>query len=142
MKKLAIAVCVCTAALFGQEFKLGTHVGDFTVADVQGSPVQFSALKGEVTVVTFISTQCPVSNAYNERMKALYNDYAPKGVKFVFVNANRGETAADVAQHAQQHGFPFAVYKDENNVVADRFGATVTPESFVIESSGTIRYHG
>jgi len=142
MKRLAIAVCVCTTALFGQEFKLGSRVSDFTVADVQGSPVQFSAVKGEVTVVAFIATQCPVSNAYNERMKTLYSDYAPKSVKFVFLNANRSETAADVARHSQQHGFSFAVYKDDNNVVADRFGATVTPEAFVIDSSGTIRYHG
>lgn len=34
------------------------------------------------------------------------------------------------------------MYKDENNVVADQFGATVTPETYVIDSSGTIRYHG
>jgi thiol-disulfide isomerase/thioredoxin len=85
-----------------------------------------------VTVVTFIATQCPVSNAYNERMKALYSDYAPKGVKFVFINANRTESAADVARHAQEHGFPFQVYKDDDSV-ADRFGASVTPEAFVMD---------
>ncbi|HEV2687905.1 MAG TPA: hypothetical protein VGV35_05100, partial [Bryobacteraceae bacterium] len=34
------------------------------------------------------------------------------------------------------------VYKDGNNVLADRFGAEVTPESYVIDSNGVIRYHG
>jgi hypothetical protein len=34
------------------------------------------------------------------------------------------------------------VYKDPGNVLADRFDAQVTPESFVIDSSGIIRYHG
>jgi len=60
-------------------------------------------------------------------MKALYADYTPKGVKFVFLNANRTEPAADVARHAQEHGFPFPVYKDDANLVADRFGPPRRP---------------
>lgn len=142
MKRWVVAACVCTVALFGQEFKLGSAVSDFSVQDLKGNPVQYSTLKGDVTVVAFIATQCPVSNAYNERMKALYNDYSGKGVKFVFLNANRTEPAGDVARHAQENGFPFAVYKDEGQVVTDRFGATVTPEVFVIDRSGVVRYHG
>jgi peroxiredoxin len=130
------------AGLFGQEFKLGSKVGDFTIYDLKGSPVQFSSLRGDVTVLMFIATQCPVSNGYNERMKAVYNDYSAKGVKFVVMNANRTEPAAEVERHAAQHGFPFKVYKDNNNVVADRFGAQVTPETFVLDRSGTILYHG
>jgi peroxiredoxin len=90
----------------------------------------------------FISVQCPVSNSYNERMNALYRDYASKGVKFIAINANRTEPAPAVLEHARAHNFAFSVYKDENNVVADQFGATVTPETYVIDSTGTIRYHG
>ena len=142
MGRLLLAACACAAVLLGQEFKLGSQVGDFSIKDVQGNAVQFSSLKGDVTVVLFIATHCPVSNAYNERMKAVYNDYAPKGVKFVFINANGNEPAAEVARHAQEHGFPFAVYKDDGNVTADRFGARVTPETFVLDATGAIRYHG
>lgn len=142
MKRLLPAAIMFAALLTGQEFRLGSRVGDFGIKDVQGNPVEFSKLRGDVTVITFIATQCPVSNAYSDRMKALYGDYTPKGVKFVFINANRTEPAGEVARHAREHAFPFAVYKDENNVVADRFGASVTPEAFVLDSTGTIRYHG
>ena len=142
MGRLLLTAWACTAVLWGQEFKLGSQVSDFGIKDVQGNAVQFSSLKGDVTVVLFIATQCPVSNAYNERMKALYTDYTPKGVKFVFLNANRTEPAAEVARHTQEHGFPFQVFKDDDNVTADRFGATVTPEAFVLDRAGTIRYHG
>jgi peroxiredoxin len=85
---------------------------------------------------------CPVSNAYNERMKALYKEFSAKGVHFLFLNANRTEPAAAVAQHAQAHGFAFAVYKDNGNVVADRFGAQATPETYIIDRTGTVVYHG
>jgi peroxiredoxin len=141
-KALAIGLALSAGMLCAQEFKLGSQVSDFQVRDLDGQPVAFSALKGPLTVVTFIATQCPVSNSYNQRMIDLYKDYASKNVKFIFINANRSEPASEVRDHARRMGFPFAVYKDPGNVLADRFDAQVTPESFVIDSSGTIRYHG
>ena len=137
-----LAAFLAASSLYAQEFKVGSPVTDFSVTKLDGSPAQFSQLKGNVTLVMFISVQCPVSNAYDDRMTALYNDYAAKGVKFVVLNANRTEPPAAVRQHASEHAFPFSVYKDENNVVADRFGATVTPETYVIDSTGVLRYHG
>jgi hypothetical protein len=96
----------------------------------------------DVTVVVFISTVCPVSNSYNLRMRELYRDYAPKGVKFEFLNANQNESQADMEDHARRAGFPFPVMKDANNVMADRLGAEYTPESFVMDRDGVVRYHG
>ena len=142
MKKLLASLCVLAAAACAQEFRLGAPVSDFSLTDLKGSPVQYAALKGSTTVVIFISIVCPISNGYNERMKAVYNDYAPKGVHFVFINANINESAAAVEKHAKDHAFPFPVYKDTSDEVADRFGAQVTPETFIMDSSGVIRYHG
>jgi peroxiredoxin len=130
------------APLPAQEYQVGSTISDFQVKRLDGTPASFSTLKGNVTVLIFISVQCPVSNAYNERMNALYRDYSAKGVKFIFVNANHTEPAAAVEEHARQHTFAFAVFKDENNVVADKFGATVTPETYVIDANVTLRYHG
>src|SRR5579864_4921002 len=89
----------------GQEFRVGSPVSDFQVLDLQGASHSFASLKGDTTVVVFIATRCPVSNAYNQRMQALYNDYSAKGVKFVFVNANFNEPMREVAEHARQVGF-------------------------------------
>ena len=141
-KSLTIWLALTAGMLWAQEFKLGSRVSDFQVRDLDGKAVAYSALKGPITVVTFIATQCPISNSYNQRMTDVYKDYTAKNVKFIFVNANRSEPASEVRDHARRVGFPFAVYKDDNNVLADRFDAQVTPESFVIDSSGTIRYHG
>jgi peroxiredoxin len=139
--KLALPMFLCTLAV-GQDFKLGSTVSDFTVRDLSGKEVAFAALKGPVTVVTFISTTCPISNAYDDRMNAVYQDYSARGVKFIFVNANSNEPPAVVEKHAKDVGFTFPVYKDPRNALADRFGATVTPESYVIDETGAIRYHG
>ncbi len=110
-----------------------------TVRDLSGKPLTITPGKN-VTVVTFISTQCPISNDYNDRMSALYNEYSSKGVNFFFVNANSTEPPPVVIEHAKSAGFPFAVYKDEN--AADKLGAQTTPESFVFDRTGKQVYRG
>lgn len=142
MKHIAWPLLLWTSLAFGQQFKLGSKVTDFTLYDLSGAPAAFSTLRGPVTVVVFISTQCPVSNGYNERMNALYQDYSAKGVKFVFVNANRTEPAKEVAEHAKAVGFKFPVYKDNKGEAAERFDAQVTPETYVIGKDGVMLYHG
>lgn len=142
MKQLLSAALLLAAAAFAQDFKVGSQVTDFNLTDVDGKSVNWSSVKGDVTVILFIATQCPISNDYNERMNAVYRDYAPKGLKFVAINSNASEAADEVREHARKHQFPFAVYKDPGNVVADRFNAQVTPEIFVVDRAGAVRYHG
>ncbi len=137
-----LAALGLAAGVGAQEFKLGGKVGNLALKDVSGASVAFDPLKGKVTVIAFIATQCPISNDYNERMKALYADYQGRGVRFVFINSNHTEPAAEVAGHSKQNGLPFPVYKDDSNVVADRFGAEFTPEVYVLDEAGVIRYHG
>lgn len=139
---LILGVTLAGLLAQGGELKVGSKVSNFTLQNLDGTPVSYDSLKGDVTVLTWISAQCPVSNAYNERMTALYNDYAKKGVKFIFLNSNSTEPASAAAAHAKENGFPFSVYKDEDNKVADMFGAQVTPEAFVMDKNGLIVYHG
>jgi thiol-disulfide isomerase/thioredoxin len=137
---LAVAI-LAPLATQGQDFRLGSPVSDFQVTDLQGAAHSFTSLKGDTTVVVFLATRCPVSNAYNQRMESLYKDYSSKGVKFVFVNANFNEPPKEVADHAKEVGFTFPVYKDPGNV-AQLFNAQVTPETYVIDKQGIVRYRG
>ncbi len=139
---LSSGLALLALAASAQEFKLGSTVTDFPLQTLTGQQASYASMKGKVTVVAFISAQCPISNDYNERMEALYREYSAKGVKFVFVNANASEPAAEVAAHAKSAGFSFPVFKDEGNVAADKFGASVTPETFVMNQAGVVLYHG
>jgi thiol-disulfide isomerase/thioredoxin len=121
------------AAAWGQEL---------TLTDPRGEAVSISVGKGEVTALVFLSTICPVSASYQARMNDLYRDYANKGVKFLFIDSNQNEPLAAVQEYARGAGLVFPVYKDAGNVVADRFGAQYTPESFVLDGAGKVRYHG
>lgn len=115
---------------------------DLSLQDLQGGPRTFAFAKASATVVLFVSTKCPVSNRYSDRMTALYKAYSDKDVQFVFVNANDNEPAAEVEQHSREARYPFPVYKDVNNALADKLNAQWTPETYVFDRAGKQQYHG
>jgi len=96
----------------------------------------------KATVVMFVSTRCPVSNAYNERMTALAKKYSALGVSFVGIDSDQNEPKAEVASFTKQHGFPFPVLVDRGNKVSDAYSAHVTPETYVVDGKGVLVYHG
>ena len=143
MKALIFAAAilgVMLEAVYAQEFRLGSPVSDFTLHDMMGGSVRY-ALRGRVTAVMFFSTRCPMSNAFNYRRNKLYNDFKGR-VKFIVVDSNSNEPLEEIREYARAVEFDFPVYKDEKNVVADRFGVQITTDTFVLDSSGVMRYHG
>ena len=93
-------------------------------------------------MLLFIAVQCPVSNAYNERMEKLAQDYKAKGVAVIGINSNVAEDAAAVKAHAETNKLSFPILKDPGNKIADRLGASVTPEAYFIDGSNKLLYHG
>jgi len=139
--RTVFAAVVLSAALFAADAgKPGAHVSSIPVTDLNGRATSV-ATAGKVTAVVFISAQCPVSGAYNERMEDIYKDYRDR-IQFVFINSNATEPDDMVAKHAKEHGFSFQVWRDPNNVAADMFNAQVTPEVFIIGKDSVILYHG
>lgn len=135
----------CTAGdLPSAKVKVGEKMADFTLP-VAGSDMK-QALYGhkgkKAVAVIFIATKCPYSNAFNPVMAKLAKEYESKGVAVIGINSNKTEPGAEVATHARTHALGFPVLRDEGNVIADRLGASVTPEVFLLDSSWTLRYHG
>ena len=122
---------------------IGATIEDFTLPDVDNKEHSLKSLAGKNgTVLLFIAVQCPVSNAYNERMEKLAQDYKAKGINVIGINSNVAEDAAAVKQHAAAHNLTFTILKDAGNKVADRFGASVTPEAYFIDMNNKLLYHG
>jgi peroxiredoxin len=122
---------------------IGTMIDDFTLPDADGAAHSLKSLKGKNgTVLIFIATKCPVSNGYNGRMEKLAEDYQARGVNVIGINANNTEPAAEVKSHAAEKHLTFTILKDDGNKIADRLGATRTPEAYVLDASGKLVYHG
>jgi len=125
---LACAVAICVAQLSNTAMR--------------GLTEDRRLLKGAPAVVVFLSAKCPVSNAYGDRLQAIYNDYQSRGVRFFFVNSNSNETSEEIARNAREHGFTFPVFHDQKSRAAELFGAQSTPEVFLLDSEAATRYHG
>ena len=122
---------------------IGTIINDFKLPDADGAEHSLKALMGKKgTVVIFIATKCPVSNAYNDRMEKLAEDYKARGINVIGINANSTEPAAEVKSHAAEKGLKFTILKDDGNKIADRLGATRTPEAYVLDTNFKLLYHG
>ena len=122
---------------------VGTMIDDFTLPDADGASHSLASLKGKNgTVIIFIATKCPVSNAYNDRMEKVFEDYKAKGINVVGINSNSTEPAAEVKSHAAEKGLKFTILKDDGNKIADRLGAFATPEAYVLDAKGKLVYHG
>ncbi len=151
--------CVIGCVLIGSLAALCVHLGpsaeprtaearkvaDFRLQDPRDrGSVSLAALKekNKAIVVVFLGVECPISNQFLPILSALHKEYENKGVSFIGINANAQDSLERVATHARQHAVPFPVVKDVANKIADQFGARRTPEAFVLDSSGTIRYQG
>lgn len=142
------AIFALSIAATAQGIAVGEKIENFSLANSDGVTKTFDEMKGKNgAVIMFVSSQCPVVKDYNERMNQIAADYGAKGIAFIGINSNAtemdatGKPADWVAKHiAATYQFP--VLMDKGNVFADRVGATVTPEAYFVDASGTLLYHG
>lgn len=123
---------------------VGAVVPDFSATTLDGK--HFSLAEAEkahsAVVVVFLSTICPYSNYYNDLLRDMATEFGKKGVVFVGVNSGRLETVEEIRTHARAHGHSFDIIKDSDDRIADLLDAQRTPEAFLFDQQGTLRYHG
>lgn len=139
----ALAPAICLAQ--PSPPAIGQTAPGFDLPNVHGGPkLSLSSLLSgkKATVVIFVSTRCWVTQAYNQRMGALAAKYGPLGIDFVGIDSNQTEPVSECAEWQDTSKIGFPVVKDTDNIIADKYGATHTPEVYVIDPSGKLVYHG
>ena len=122
---------------------IGDKVTDFTIVNYDGANYTLSNSGAKATVIIFMSTECPFVQPYTDRLIELNKQFAESGIVIWGINSNSTEPTEEVMNHAKEKGYTFPILKDENNTVADMFGAARTPEVFIIDNSSmTLVYHG
>ena len=143
---LMAAFCIAASA---QGIAVGGTVENFSLSNIDGKTVSLNDMKGKNgAVIVFVSSQCPVVKLYNERMNQIAADYAAKGITFIGINSNATEmdkTAAKPLDWVRAHineTYKFPVLFDKGNVLADKLGASVTPEAYYLDANNVLLYHG
>ena len=137
----SIVAMTLSASALGQTVDPETLVPGFTVLNLKGQPQRYESFDGRITVVIFLSTRCPMSNAFNYRRNILYSDYQGR-VDFLILDSNVNEPLDELRTYARDVGFNFPVFYDLDNQAANALGAHGTTETFVLDRKGVVRYRG
>jgi len=129
-------------------FALGDPAPTFALTDTEGVEHALPADPAPpATVVMVTCNHCPYVVAWNPRLRAVAEDYAPRGVRFLAVNANDADRyPADspeaMARFVSDQAWPIPYLYDESQDVARALDAQVTPHVFVFDADHLLRYRG
>ena len=138
-------------------FVSGVSVGDkapaFNLKNIDGKKYSFDNIKdanGKTPkgfIVVFTCNTCPYAIANEQRLIDLHQAYSPKGYPVVAIQPNDpaiqpGDSFEAMKQNAAEKSFPFLYLLDEKQEVFPAYGATKTPEVYLVDSKRIVRYHG
>jgi len=148
----AVAAFLMAAATSAGEFNKKLSVGDHAPAwtGLPGTDGQKHALDDlkdkAVVVVVFTCNSCPVAVGYEDRIIAFARQHAgpqsPVSVVAVNVNTVEADRLPQMKERAKEKGFPFVYLYDESQKIARDYGATYTPEFFVLDRDRRVAYMG
>lgn len=140
---LATALFV-SVGVYAQGYKVGDKVADFTLQGANNHSVTLSELANAKTVVlVFTNNQCPYAKLYENRLVTLASNYSAKGTQFIFINPGAGDAGETLQDMASRKYSPYLA--DVGQKVSTQFGATKTPEVFVLHNTGEefiLKYKG
>ena len=117
---------------------------DFTLPDTDGEE---HGPQG-VTVVAFTCNHCPYALRWHDRLLAVAEDYAERGVRTLLINPNdadrypRDSLDAMRERVAAEGPWPAPYLRDESQDVARAYGAKTTPDVFVLDADRDVVYRG
>jgi peroxiredoxin len=132
-------------------YQIGDAAADFKLKNIDNKMVSLSDFKdAKGYIVIFTCNHCPYAKAYESRIIALNDKYAPKGYPVIAINPNDPKILPEdsfegMQQRAKDKGFTFPYLLDEGQKIYPQFGATRTPHVFVLNKENgknIVRYIG
>jgi glutathione peroxidase-family protein len=155
MRKFALSLAVLAliaAPTFAGKYNKVISVGD-KAPDISGIPavengeqksLTLSDIKEDVVVVVFLANHCPMVGQYEDRVIDFTKDYKDKGVKVVgiAVSQSEGDKIPGIKNYMSEHKSNYIYGYDESQAIGKAYGATRTPQFFVLDKERKIRYTG
>lgn len=110
----------------------------------EDTSVSLQDLKEDVVVLVFLANHCPVVQAYEDRLIEFTKDYKDKSVRVVGISVStQNEDKIDkIKEYMKEHKSNYVYAYDETQDVGRAYGATNTPQFFVLDKERKIRYTG
>jgi peroxiredoxin len=129
--------------------QLGKPAPDFTLPATDGTTHSLSAYAGKTVVLEWFNPGCPfVQHAHGPGgvLETMARQHTSDGVVWLAINSNapgtQGNGLTVNRSAAKQWGLTHPVLLDENGATGRAYGATNTPQMFVIDPNGVLVYQG
>ena len=148
---LASAVTLSTApAVLAGAPPVGSAAPEFSLTDATGKTHALSEYKGKYVVLEWTNPGCPfVRKHYDSgNMPKLQAEYTKKGVVWLSIDSSaqgeQGYLEGDDAKKAASGEYKAAseLLLDHDGKVGHLYGATNTPDMFIISPEGKVVYEG
>jgi peroxiredoxin len=136
------------AGKYNKVVSVGDKAPDFSglpaVLNGQDTSLSLSDIKEDLVVVVFLANHCPYVVANEDRLIDLVNDYKDKPVKVVALSVSQMEQdkIAGIKTYTKEKNSNYVYGYDETQAVGKAYGATNTPQYFVLDKDRKIRYMG
>lgn len=156
MFRVLVGGCLFVASFLGfaaaGEYNPVLNLGDKAPAwkdlpGIDGKKHSLAELKDkDVVVLFFTCNSCDVATEYEDRIIEVAKKYGGEKAKaaFVAVNVNKipADAPAEMKKRAEAKKFPFVYLYDDTQQIAKAYGATFTPEFFVLNKERKVVYMG
>jgi hypothetical protein len=154
MKKLfflpLLLVALASMMLRPSELSIGDKAPspDTKMKDISGKSLSFNDVKKKNgLLVVFSCNTCPWVIKNQQVATEGYGYALSKEVGVIVLNSNEGQRdAADskdaMAEYAKDQNYRWPYVIDENSIMANAFGAKVTPECYLFDKDMKLVYHG
>lgn len=114
------------------------------LSGTDGRPHDLSdeARSARFTVLFFSAWGCPCQSVHDARIRELSARYRSRGIHVFAIDSELGGSIARDTVEAERRGYAFPVLVDPGGVLARALGAEYATESFVLDATGAVRYHG
>ena len=114
----------------------GSIAPDFTLTNLEGSPVRLNNMRGKAVFINFWHTACRYCQYEMPNIQRMYDTYAEDGL--VVLGVNVGNSQQEAADYARRLKITFPILLDGDEKVNNEYLVTGYPTSFFIDREGDI----
>lgn len=136
----------CT--LQAQGYAFGSVVEDFKLKNTDGKWVSLSDFPdAKAYVIVFTCNHCPYAKLYEDRIISMAEQFRKKGIVLIAINPNDAEIVpedsyASMVARAKEKNYSFPYLVDAKQEVYPKFGASRTPQVYLLDQQKKLRYSG
>jgi peroxiredoxin len=131
-------------SLFSWSASAKESIAQTLIKNEKGEEVELRTLKAdnEILVLLFVSSNCPVTTVYWDRIKGSWYNFREKEVRMVIVGGNSDDSLEAIRTKLKEKDLEIPLFWNQKFSLAKSLGIQFTPTAVVLGRDWKILYRG